>query len=152
MAQKKSKKSKHLTNKEMNHFKYLLLKRRAEILGDFTQIENDTLKNTLGESNGDLSSMPIHMADLGSDNYSQDFALNLMKSERETLSEITHALQKFDKGTYGLCEATGEAINKKRLEAKPWARYCIAYARLLEKNLVREGQEVNLEDYKQYLA
>lgn len=140
-----------LTPEELEQFKMLLIKKRAEILGDFMQMENDTLKNTMGESNGDLSSMPIHMADLGSDNYSQDFALHIMKSERDVLSEISYALTKFSKGTFGICEATGVQIKKKRLEAKPWAKYCIEYARLLEKGVVEPGKKINIEDYKQYL-
>ena len=140
-----------LTPEELEQFKMLLIKKRAEILGDFMQMENDTLKNTMGESNGDLSSMPIHMADLGSDNYSQDFALHIMKSERDVLSEISYALTKFSKGTFGICEATGVQIKKKRREAKPWAKYCIEYARLLEKGVVEPGKKINIEDYKQYL-
>ena len=44
---------------------------------------------------------------------------------RETLDEVEHALEKFDAGTYGLCEGCGEPISEARLEAKPAARLCI---------------------------
>src|SRR3954470_1481811 len=44
---------------------------------------------------------------------------------RETLDEVEHALEKFDAGTFGLCEGCGEPIAEARLEAKPAATHCI---------------------------
>ncbi|MGE4285755.1 MAG: TraR/DksA family transcriptional regulator [Phycisphaerae bacterium] len=136
-----------LSEEELLHFRTLLLSKRAEILGDFNQIEKDTLKSRLGESSGDLSSMPLHMADLGSDNYTQDYAINLLQSERDLLSEITDALNKIVDKTYGICEGTQRPIGMRRLEAKPWAKYCIEYAKLIEKGVVREGEKINLDEY-----
>lgn len=49
----------------------------------------------------------------------------LANSLVETLQEIEHALEKFDAGTYGVCENCGSDIPEARLEAKPAARLCI---------------------------
>ena len=49
----------------------------------------------------------------------------LATSLRETLTEVEHALDKFDNGAYGTCENCGQAISPDRLEAKPAARFCI---------------------------
>ena len=49
----------------------------------------------------------------------------LAKSLRETLSEVEHALGKFEPGSYGTCENCGEPISPARLEAKPAARHCM---------------------------
>jgi DnaK suppressor protein len=84
--------------------------------------------------------MPIHMADLGTDNYEQEFALGLMDSERKLLQEIDDALQRIEEGIYGICQGTGQPISKARLEAQPWARHCVEYARLLEQGTVTEEQ------------
>jgi RNA polymerase-binding protein DksA len=81
------------------------------------------------------------MADLGTDNYEQEFALGLMDSERKLLREIDNALVRIEKKTYGICEGTGKQIPKARLEAQPWARYCVEYARKLEQGLVVEHEE-----------
>jgi DnaK suppressor protein len=43
----------------------------------------------------------------------------------ETLTEVEHALEKFDAGTYGVCEICGAPIPEARLEAKPAARQCM---------------------------
>ena len=85
--------------------------------------------------------MPIHMADLGSDNYEQDFALELMDSERKILHEIDEALMRIENKTYGICPGTGQPISKARLEAQPWAKYSVEFARKLEKGLVYEPEE-----------
>jgi len=49
----------------------------------------------------------------------------LATSLRDTLSEVEHALRKFEQGAYGICESCGQQIAPARLEAKPAARYCI---------------------------
>ena len=77
--------------------------------------------------------MPFHMADAGSDNFEQEFALDLMDSEKKMLKEITDALNRIGEGTFGVCEGKGESISKARLNAIPWARYCVACAELKEK-------------------
>lgn len=130
-----------MLNAEAKHFKELLLKKRREILRNVSEFEDEALKKSRLDATGDLSSMPIHMADLGTDNYEQEFALGLMDSERRLLREIDQALGRIEKKTYGICEGTGKPIPKARLEAQPWARYCVEYARMLEQGLVTENEE-----------
>jgi DnaK suppressor protein len=121
-----------LTAADMEHFKQLLLEKRGEILSNVNEMEDEALKKSRLDAAGDLSSMPIHMADLGTDNYDQEFTLGLMDSERKLLKDIDDALQRIEQGTYGICEGTGRQIQKARLEAQPWARYCLEYAKKLE--------------------
>jgi RNA polymerase-binding protein DksA len=123
---------------DAKHFRELLLEKRREILRNVNEFEDEALKKSRQDATGDLSSMPIHMADLGTDNYEQEFALGLLDSERKLLREIDSALMRIEKKTYGICEATGKPISKARLEAQPWARYCVEYARKLEQGLVEE--------------
>jgi DnaK suppressor protein len=52
--------------------------------------------------------------------------LSLAGELRGSLREVEHALGKFDRGTYGVCERCGGDIAVERLEAIPWARLCIA--------------------------
>ncbi|UCF00462.1 MAG: TraR/DksA C4-type zinc finger protein [Planctomycetota bacterium] len=131
----------------------MLLKKRREILVNVNEMQDEALKKPRLDASGDLSSMPIHMADIGTDNYEQEFALGLMNSERKLLREIDDALQRIEQRTYGICEGTGKRIPKARLEAQPWARYCIEYARMVEQGLVTqqeqpfsESQEYESED------
>jgi RNA polymerase-binding protein DksA len=131
-------KKRSLTSADVKHFKQILLEKRREILNNVNEIEDEALKKSRIDASGDLSSMPIHMADIGTDNYEQEFALGLMDSERKLLREIDEALGRIDKQTYGVCEGTGKQIPKARLEAQPWAKFCVEYARMLEQGLAPE--------------
>lgn len=144
----KKKKRSVLTNSEIQQFKETLLKKRVELIGDVNSIESEALRKSRLDATGDLSSMPIHMADLGTDNFEQEFALGLMDSERKLLGEINEALIRIEDGVYGICEGTAKAIAKVRLQAIPWSRYCIEYARMVEKGLVIEGETLYDEQYE----
>ena len=87
---------------------------------------------TLSTRGGELSHMPIHMADIGTDTFDQDFMLGLAETERQRLREIDEAMMRIKDRTYGVCLMTGKPIPKARLEVKPWAKYTIEAARLVE--------------------
>jgi len=125
----------HLSAKELREFQALLLQKRAEICGDVEQLTDEALYRS-GNGERDNAAMPIHMADLGSDNWEQDFTLNLLANERQLVREIDEALARIHDKTYGICLATHEPIGIPRLRAKPWAKYCIEYARAKEEGRV----------------
>jgi DnaK suppressor protein len=128
-----------LRAKELRHYKDLLLAKRRELLGDVTQLSDEALHSNRQESRGDLSNMPSHMADVGSDNWEQEFTLGLIATERALLRQIDAALERIDQGTYGVCLATHRMISPERLEAKPWAQYCIEFARLSDAGRIPPG-------------
>jgi RNA polymerase-binding protein DksA len=123
-----------LNAKDLEHFRDALLGKRRELLGDVRSMESEALRSSGGSN---LSSLPIHMADMGTDNYEQEFTLGLVEKDRLLLREINQALAKIQNGTYGLCEGTGKPISKARLEAQPWARFSIENARAMEKRIGR---------------
>ena len=73
-------------------YKERLLALRAQLRGDVSQMADAVLEKTLMQANGDLSSMPIHMADIGTDNFEREFTLTLMESKDRTLEQIEEAL------------------------------------------------------------
>ena len=91
-----------LSKTDIEHFKQVLLNKRREIVGDVNGMGDEVFKKSRLDATGDLSSMPIHMADIGTDNYEQEFVLGLMDSERKLLKEIDSALQCIEEGTYGI--------------------------------------------------
>jgi RNA polymerase-binding protein DksA len=120
-----------LSPKELEHYRDLLLEKRRELVGDMYSMESEALRS----SGSNLSNLPVHMADMGTDNYEQEFTLGLVEKDRGLLREINSALAKIQTGTYGLCEGTGKPIGKPRLEAQPWARHSIEYARQMQRPL-----------------
>ena len=109
-------------------YKERLLTLRARLQGDVNQMADAALKKSRTEANGDLSSMPIHMADLGTDNFEQEFTLSLMESDAGMLEKIESALERVEDGTYGACEECGAKIPKTRLNAIPYATMCVKCA------------------------
>ncbi|MFW6066082.1 MAG: TraR/DksA family transcriptional regulator [Planctomycetota bacterium] len=141
-AKKTSKKPKSpLTKAELKEFRKRLVEKRRDILGDMGGMQSGHAGVNPEEGISAAPSMPTHPADVGSDNFEHEFNLGLLQSERALLQEIDEALERINKGTYGICLGTGDPINKARLRARPWAKYCIEYARMVEKGLVRPSEE-----------
>ncbi len=125
-----------LSEKQLREFKQLLLDKRAEIASSVQHLTNEAL-NRQRDGGGDHSNMPIHMADLGSDNWEQEFTLGLAENERSTLREIDEALERIETKTFGICMATHQPIGLARLQAQPWTKYSIEYARQRDEGRIR---------------
>ena len=119
---------------ELNAFRRQLLALRDRLNGDVTHLADEAFRKSDGESGGNLSHMPIHMADLGTDNFEQENTLSLLANEEQILAEISAALDRIDKGAYGRCEeCQGEILPKARLKELPYTRYCVDCARKLDQ-------------------
>ena len=106
---------------ELKEFRTLLTTIKTRLKGNVDKLGNDALNSNSGE----LSTMPLHMADMGSDTFEQDMTLGRLESESEDLEQIEAALGRIEKGSYGLCESCQSPIPKGRLRAIPYARLCI---------------------------
>lgn len=113
---------------EAKVYKDRLLTLRARLRGDVTQMAESALNKNRMDRGDNLSSMPIHMADLGSDNFEQEFTLSLITNEEETLEQIERALERIEEGEYGVCEECECKIPKARLNAIPYANLCVRCA------------------------
>ncbi len=118
---------------ETKVYKERLLALRARLRGDVNQMADAALRKNRMDGVSEISSMPIHMADLGSDNFEQEFTLSLMENEEETLDLIEFALERIEDGTYGQCDECGLKIPKARLNALPYAPHCVKCAGHIER-------------------
>ncbi len=101
-----------------------LLNLRARLCGEMGRMADAALSQGRSET----SSLPIHMADLGSDNFEQELTLSLVGSEKEVLDKIEFALERIADGSYGKCEDCGKRIPESRLEAIPYTAVCVQCA------------------------
>jgi RNA polymerase-binding transcription factor DksA len=122
-----------LSKKDLDEYRTLLLAKRRQLVGMLNGMEDEALRS----SGGNLSNMPVHMADMGSDVYEQDFTLGMAETERAILDEIDAALLRIENKTFGVCQMTGKPISKARLDAKPWAKYTIEAERIAESGGAR---------------
>jgi RNA polymerase-binding transcription factor DksA len=117
---------------DLERFRTTLLSLRQRLTGDVSHLADEALRARGGEASGSLSNAPLHPADLGTDNYEQEFTFNLLQNQEQTLEEIAEALERLAKGTFGRCEECGAAIPRGRLNALPYTRHCVACARKLQ--------------------
>jgi RNA polymerase-binding transcription factor DksA len=89
---------------------------------------------------GELSNVPMHLGDRGTEEYLQDLNATLLENQRNLLDEAAAALHRINEGTFGICENCGKPIPEERLEAIPYARYCTACA------AANPGRGVNLNE------
>ena len=106
---------------------------RARLRDEIAQLADAALKRDLPET----SHMPIHMAELGTDNFEQELTLNLLESEEDVLDQIEAALERIEEGNYGRCEECGRKIAQARLEAVPYVALCVRCASQREQGRPR---------------
>ena len=145
------KKAKHSTidniddiPEKFRRFYRLLIDLRNHLTGQIDTHSEETLKRSAKDDAGDLSSYGQHMADAGTDTFDRDFALSMVASEQEALSEVEAAVQRIKAGTYGLCEVTQKPIAKERLLAVPFTRYSADAQKSIEKNRHRSRTQAGL--------
>jgi RNA polymerase-binding transcription factor DksA len=117
---------------ELEAYRRQLVDMQKRLNGDVSHLTKEALGGADG-SGGSPSHMPIHMADLGSDNFEQENTLSLLANEQQRLEEIGDALDRVKQGKFGRCEECEVEIPKARLKELPYARYCVACARKLEQ-------------------
>lgn len=106
-------------------YKKLLLSLREKLVGKVDYMQEEALKKSRQDASGDLSNVPIHMADVGTDNYERELMIELIQNGEDGVRNIDDALERIEEGTFGICEACEKKINKERLKAVPYASLCI---------------------------
>ena len=97
-----------------------LKKEKAELLEKIEQLR------ALGQPSERKEGSPFGKREEGADEAAElEKRLALGKRLGEALSEVEHALQKYEAGTYGLCDSCGQPIERARLEAIPQASLCL---------------------------
>ena len=127
-----------MQKKDLKIFRDLLDKKKVELVKGIEHIANDALKTSGRDAAGDLSAYSLHMADMATDNYDREFALNLAENEQKILHRIEAALEKIDSGgAYGECETCNKKITKQRLKAVPYVELCVPCQEQQEKSKKR---------------
>jgi RNA polymerase-binding transcription factor DksA len=120
---------------EIDAIRQRLLALLTRLDQDRSDLKDEALRGIGGEASGSLSDVPVHLADLGSHAFEEDLTLDLLQNEERTIEEINAALSRIDEGVFGRCQGCQKAIPRERLDAVPYARYCVACAREREEPL-----------------
>ncbi|MEM8579916.1 MAG: RNA polymerase-binding protein DksA [Pseudomonadota bacterium] len=101
-----------MNDRQLEYFRRKLLAWKTELLEDS--------QNTISELQGAARNIP-DVADRASEETDRALELRTRDRQRKLISKIDSALRRIDEGEYGYCEATGEPISLKRLDARPIA-------------------------------
>jgi len=123
-----------MNSADLKIFQKQLLALQDRLGGDITHLTEEALNSNGDETQGNLSHTPLHMADLGTDNFERENTLNLLANEEQMLKEIGAALERIDAGQFGKCEECQSVIARPRLKELPYTRYCVECARKLDKH------------------
>ncbi|MBA4107564.1 MAG: hypothetical protein C0485_17650 [Pirellula sp.] len=95
---------------------------------DADSINAQTRFSVSGEGTQELSNAPFHLGDRGTDEFLFDMNTVLLENEEYLVNEVRAALVRLQGDSFGSCEQCGRAIPKARLEAIPYARFCVGCA------------------------
>ncbi len=121
-------KAARLTKKELEKYRRLLQEKKTTLSAEIAKTRSAE-EETTEESTQDI-------ADKAVSSYTREFLYTLTDGERGTLLHIDDALNRIDDGTYGSCVNCNVAMTEKRLNAVPWAPYCLDCQELSEKGML----------------
>jgi RNA polymerase-binding transcription factor DksA len=100
--------------------------------GDDFAVVGEALRQAGGDASGNLSNAPQHLADLGTDTFEQEMSASLLQNTRQIRAQVAAALDRLERGAFGKCGNCGCKIGEGRLQAVPYARYCVECAQHAE--------------------
>ena len=125
-----------MKREEIEKFRQRLIEMGTRLKIDESGVMAEALCHGGGDASGNLSNVPMHLADLSTESFEQEMSASLMTNVRQTQSEVAHALDRIDRGTFGKCQQCGLNISAGRLQAVPYTRYCMECA----QNAESEGE------------
>jgi DnaK suppressor protein len=91
------------------------------------------------DARGEMLETPHDLGDASVSAVSVESDFTNAELDSMILQQVRDALRRIDDGTYGKCAVDGGPIEAKRLDAVPWAQYCLKHQALLEAT----GREKN---------
>jgi RNA polymerase-binding transcription factor DksA len=111
-----------------NKYRSLLMTLASRAWTDASGMEERVRAGTSGNEGSELSNAPMHLGDMGTDEFMYDMNATLLVNEQYIVAEARAALARLNAGTFGTCAACGEQIATPRLEAIPYTRFCVVCA------------------------
>ncbi|MBL9094587.1 MAG: TraR/DksA C4-type zinc finger protein [Planctomycetaceae bacterium] len=117
-----------MNTNELNHYREVLQNLTARLRPEVSAMTERAQTPSGGQAGGELTNAPMHLADMGTEEYLHGINSVLLENEEYIINEARAALERMDSDLYGTCEFCGTEIPAARLEAMPYARYCVTCA------------------------
>jgi DnaK suppressor protein len=122
-----------MDKKKTKTYRDRLLERRESLVSQVTEAELSSRERDM-EATQDP-------ADMAANAYTKELLISMSANDRVLLGLIDEALARVESGDYGECVNCGEPVSDKRLEAVPWARYCVKCQDLQERGLLNQDED-----------
>jgi len=122
-----------MDKRKVKMYRDRLLARRESLFSQVTEAELSSRERDL-EATQDP-------ADMAANAYTKELLISMSANDRNLLQLIDEALARVEKGEYGECVNCGEPVQERRLDAVPWARYCLKCQDLQERGLLNQDDE-----------
>ena len=122
-----------MDKRKLKSYRDRLLERREGLFRQVTEAEMSSRERDL-EATQDP-------ADMAANAYTKELLISMLANDRRLLASIDEALQRIETGGFGECVNCGEPVQEKRLEAVPWARFCLKCQDLQERGLLNPEEE-----------
>lgn len=119
---------KKMSENDLHKFRRALESLSSRIRADANGMVEQARSGSGGNGGSELSNVPLHLGDMGTEEFLYDMNTTLLANEQYIVAEAREALTRMDKGTFGVCESCGRPIGQARLAAIPYARYCVKCA------------------------
>ena len=117
MTKRFDKKDKEQFKKQLRDKKFGIIHKLSKVIDESKEMESNVAQDAV---------------DKAETSYTKEFLLSLSDTDREQLVQIDEALRRLEHDEFGLCQQCGKEISRKRLEAIPWAQYCISCQEKIE--------------------
>jgi DnaK suppressor protein len=118
-----------MDKKQTEKYRKKLVEKRKDIMDEFKKNVNYRMESAADDGTQDI-------ADKATMAYNKEFLFSLTDSERDMLQLIDEALIRINTKDFGFCNSCQNEIKQTRLEAVPWARYCLSCQELQEQGLL----------------
>ncbi|HEY1402969.1 MAG TPA: TraR/DksA family transcriptional regulator [Pyrinomonadaceae bacterium] len=122
-----------MDKRKLKSYRDRLLERREGLFRQVTEAEMSSRERDL-EATQDP-------ADMAANAYTKELLISMSANDRRLLALIDEALLRIETGGFGECVNCGEPVQEKRLEAVPWARFCLKCQDLQERGLLNPEEE-----------
>ena len=122
-----------MDKRKLKSYRDRLLERREGLFRQVTEAEMSSRERDL-EATQDP-------ADMAANAYTKELLISMSANDRGLLALIDEALLRIEGGKFGDCVNCSEPVQEKRLEAVPWARYCLKCQDLQERGMLNPEEE-----------
>lgn len=116
-----------MNNEQLKYFKDKLIQEKDELLKQMKINNNFGLDESMNDSIGELSGYDNHPADIATELYDREKDIGLRENQMHIFDLTKEALQRIEQGNYGYCAECNKEIPLERLEAIPYAKYCVEH-------------------------